>query len=97
MEILQDELNGIMTLNSNSPKTKALMMMPEMEVPMIKRRVTYTRKFGAKAAATPNTVCIARDKSRANLLPNLKIGKKNSNKHQNWARKRNMQLLETCF
>lgn len=53
------------------PSTKALMMTPEIVVPRINRSRTYTGKFGAKAPATPNTVCSARERSRAFLLPIL--------------------------
>ena len=50
------------------------MMTPEIEVPSTKRSSTYTGKFGAKAADTPNTACTARHKSRQNLRPYLRGG-----------------------
>lgn len=53
------------------PSTKALMMIPDMVEPTIKRRITYTVKLGAKATATPNTVCRAMDSSRMRRRPYL--------------------------
>lgn len=60
------------------PSTKALMMTPDMVVPTMKRRITYTVKLGAKATATPNTVCRAMDSSRMTRRPYLQHKDKGS-------------------